>query len=247
MPDGVARPLTACGSRWGHHQSGGGHGTDTKAHCWKVRRKRPHGITRDVTVPDAPPRDDDIRRPNERAADVPGIRIGGLGPRSLRVESGTRSLCSAPPGYPRRGSGLCFPGSPREGGYPPRKRPSPGGAGGVRSFGRPDSTRRRYRWQRHPRSSNPTPASRPPWLRRMHDGGEHRGRTEWACPSAARSGRGHRDDRDAVDLVLDSLAALADVRECLWPVNPDAEWSPDTIDGIARRLAFLGRLPTHQG
>ena len=61
-----------------------------------------------------------------------------------------------------------------------------------------------------------------------------------ACPTCARSCRGHRDDRDAVDLVLESLAALADVRECLWPVNdPGAEWSPDAIDEIARRLAFL--------
>lgn len=61
-----------------------------------------------------------------------------------------------------------------------------------------------------------------------------------ACAICARSGRGHRDDRDAVELVMESLAALADVRECLWPVNePDTEWSPETIDEIARRLAFL--------
>lgn len=65
-----------------------------------------------------------------------------------------------------------------------------------------------------------------------------------ACPPCARGGRGHRDDRDAVDFVLDSLAALADVRECLWPANePDADWSPGTIDAIARRLAFLRTTP----
>jgi hypothetical protein len=79
----------------------------------------------------------------------------------------------------------------------------------------------------------------------MHDGVIAVDRREIrACAICARSGLGHRDDRDAVDLVVESLAALADVRECLWPVNePDAEWSPDTIDQIAHRLAFLRTTP----
>jgi hypothetical protein len=65
-----------------------------------------------------------------------------------------------------------------------------------------------------------------------------------ACAICARSGRGHRGDRDVVELVMESLAALADVRECLWTVNePDAEWSPDTIDEIAPRLAVLRTTP----
>ena len=34
-----------------------------------------------------------------------------------------------------------------------------------------------------------------------------------------------------------ALCALADVVETLWCEGPDTEWSPDTIDAIAARLA----------
>lgn len=39
---------------------------------------------------------------------------------------------------------------------------------------------------------------------------------------------------------VDAIRALVDVRDLLWPRgNPDAEWSADTIEAIAERLAFL--------
>ena len=67
-----------------------------------------------------------------------------------------------------------------------------------------------------------------------------------ACAHCAHTSRGHRTDREAVGLVFEALAALADVRELLWPVaNPNASWSPDTIDEIARRLEFLRTPPNY--
>jgi hypothetical protein len=61
-----------------------------------------------------------------------------------------------------------------------------------------------------------------------------------ACGHCSRDGRGHRDDRAAAGFVLDSLGALADIRDILWPASAlDASWSPDTIDEIARRLGFV--------
>jgi hypothetical protein len=50
------------------------------------------------------------------------------------------------------------------------------------------------------------------------------------------------------DHVTECLAALEDVREILWPDgNPDAEWSPDTIEQIEHRLAFLRPTAKEQG
>lgn len=67
-----------------------------------------------------------------------------------------------------------------------------------------------------------------------------------ACDDCARACSGHAsrdgtsDDDAASAFVKEALAALAHVREILWPDNnPDAEWSPDTIEAVARRLAFL--------
>lgn len=61
-----------------------------------------------------------------------------------------------------------------------------------------------------------------------------------ACAHCSHTGRGHRTDREAAGLVFEALAALADLRELLWPTsNPNASWSPDTMDEIARRLEFL--------
>ena len=67
-----------------------------------------------------------------------------------------------------------------------------------------------------------------------------------ACDDCAHHGSGHAsrngasDDDAASAFVKEALAALADVREILWPGgNPEAEWSPDTIEAVARRLAFL--------
>lgn len=67
-----------------------------------------------------------------------------------------------------------------------------------------------------------------------------------ACDDCARGGTGHasRDgkgnDDAATAFVKEALNAIADVREFLWPEgDPDASWSPDTIDSVARRLAFL--------
>jgi hypothetical protein len=68
-----------------------------------------------------------------------------------------------------------------------------------------------------------------------------------ACDDCARAGSGHasrdgRSDDDAATAFLKkALAALTEIREVLWPDDsPDTEWSPDTIDALARRLAFLG-------
>lgn len=48
-----------------------------------------------------------------------------------------------------------------------------------------------------------------------------------------------RDDAPAMR-VEECLAAIADVRDILWPGgDSDASWSPDTIEAIGRRLAFL--------
>jgi hypothetical protein len=45
---------------------------------------------------------------------------------------------------------------------------------------------------------------------------------------------------------LEALAALADIRELLWPItDPNTNWSPNTIDAIARRLAFLQTEPNY--
>ena len=67
-----------------------------------------------------------------------------------------------------------------------------------------------------------------------------------ACDDCARAGSGHAsrdgisDDDAATAFVKKALAGLADVRDLLWPNgNPDADWSPDTIEAIGRQLAFL--------
>ena len=66
-----------------------------------------------------------------------------------------------------------------------------------------------------------------------------------ACDDCARHGghasrNGASDDDVASTFVKEALAALADVREILWPdSNPEADWSPDSIEAVARRLAFL--------
>jgi hypothetical protein len=67
-----------------------------------------------------------------------------------------------------------------------------------------------------------------------------------ACGHCSHTSRGHRTDREAAGLVFEALAALADVRELLWPVaDPNARWSPDTIDEIASRLDFLRTEPNY--
>lgn len=65
-----------------------------------------------------------------------------------------------------------------------------------------------------------------------------------SCVECDRTGRGHDDDREAAQLVRDSLAALLDIRELLWPAGAlDESWSPDTIDQVAHRLEFLRPCP----
>jgi hypothetical protein len=72
------------------------------------------------------------------------------------------------------------------------------------------------------------------------------GRNICSCASCSHTTRGHRADRDATGLVVESLAALADVRELLWPIgDPNASWSPDTIGQVARRLEFLRTPPNY--
>ena len=67
-----------------------------------------------------------------------------------------------------------------------------------------------------------------------------------ACAHCSHTSRGHRTDREAAGLVVEALAALADLRELLWPTsNPNANWSPDTMDEIARRLEFLRTSPNY--
>ena len=67
-----------------------------------------------------------------------------------------------------------------------------------------------------------------------------------ACARCSHTTRGHRADQEAAGLVFEALAALADIRELLWPIaNPNASWSPDIIDQIARRLAFLRTEPNY--
>jgi hypothetical protein len=67
-----------------------------------------------------------------------------------------------------------------------------------------------------------------------------------ACAQCSRTNRGHRTDREAAELAFEALAALADIRELLWPIsNPNASWSSDTIDQIARRLDFLRMEPNY--
>jgi hypothetical protein len=67
-----------------------------------------------------------------------------------------------------------------------------------------------------------------------------------ACASCSHTTRGHRTDQDATRLVVESLHALADVRELLWPIDDhNAGWSADTIDEIARRLGFLRARPNY--
>jgi len=66
------------------------------------------------------------------------------------------------------------------------------------------------------------------------------------CAHCSHTSRGHRTDRDATRLVFVTQAALADLRELLWPTtNANASWSPDTIDEIARRLDFLRTSPNY--
>jgi hypothetical protein len=67
-----------------------------------------------------------------------------------------------------------------------------------------------------------------------------------ACAHCSHTSRGHRTDHEAADLVFEVLAALADIRELLWPIaDPNAGWSPDTIEAVARRLAFLRTTPNY--
>jgi hypothetical protein len=51
----------------------------------------------------------------------------------------------------------------------------------------------------------------------------------------------HIESDDAATMRVDEcLTALASVREALWPDGrSDASWSPDTLDAVARCLAFL--------
>ena len=72
--------------------------------------------------------------------------------------------------------------------------------------------------------------------------------TRFGLPHCAHSGRGHRNDRDAADLVLESLAALADVRECSGRVPTPSRM----VTGHHRRDRPPARVsprrpPTHQG
>jgi hypothetical protein len=67
-----------------------------------------------------------------------------------------------------------------------------------------------------------------------------------ACAHCSHRSRGHRTDREAAELVFEALAALADIRELLWPIaDPNASWSPDTIEAVARRLEFLRTTPNY--
>jgi hypothetical protein len=69
-----------------------------------------------------------------------------------------------------------------------------------------------------------------------------------ACANCSHTSRGHRTDREAAGLVFEALAALADLRELLWPTcDANVSWSPDTIDEIARRLEFLRTSPNYPG
>lgn len=67
-----------------------------------------------------------------------------------------------------------------------------------------------------------------------------------ACGHCSHTTRGYRTDREAAGLVFEALAALADIRELLWPIsNLHASWSPDIIDEVARRLDFLRTGPNY--
>jgi hypothetical protein len=67
-----------------------------------------------------------------------------------------------------------------------------------------------------------------------------------ACVHCSHTTRGHRTDHEAAGLVFEALAALADIRKLLWPIgDPNASWSPDTIDQVARRLEFLRTGPNY--
>ena len=67
-----------------------------------------------------------------------------------------------------------------------------------------------------------------------------------ACAHCSHTSRGHRTGREAASLVFEALAALADIRELLWSIaDTGASWSPDTIEGIARRLEFLRMTPNY--
>jgi hypothetical protein len=67
-----------------------------------------------------------------------------------------------------------------------------------------------------------------------------------ACVHCSHTTRGHRTDQEAAGLVFEALAALADIREVLWPIaSRNASWSPNTIDEIARRLEFLRMSPNY--
>jgi hypothetical protein len=67
-----------------------------------------------------------------------------------------------------------------------------------------------------------------------------------ACAHCSYTSRGHRTDGEAAGLVFEALAALAEIRELLWPIaNPNASWSPDTIEVVARRLEFLRTTPNY--
>ena len=72
------------------------------------------------------------------------------------------------------------------------------------------------------------------------------GLTVRACVHCSHTTRGHRTDREAAELVIEALAALADIRELLWPMaDPNATWSPGNIDALARRLDFLRTEPNY--
>jgi hypothetical protein len=62
-----------------------------------------------------------------------------------------------------------------------------------------------------------------------------------ACPEHTTAPVGGAAPIDNAAAQLDRiLHAVADVRDLLWPADePDRSWSPDTIDEIADRLAFL--------
>jgi hypothetical protein len=67
-----------------------------------------------------------------------------------------------------------------------------------------------------------------------------------ACAYCSHTSRGHRTDREATELAFEALAALADLRELLWPTsNPNASGSPNTMDEIARRLEFSRTSPNY--
>ena len=60
------------------------------------------------------------------------------------------------------------------------------------------------------------------------------------CDRCAARFNGEDTTTNPAELVQRVLNALTDVRDLLWPGDdPDAAWSPDTIDAIARELDFI--------